>query len=420
MTNPNWQNILLEIGERAKIASAFLQNVTPEMKNKALESVANRLTGAAHDILAANDKDVSMAEEAGMSSAMLDRLRLTPERLMSVESAVRELIVLDDPIGKVLESAIRPNGIRIDKVTVPIGVIGIIYESRPNVTVDASMICLKAGNATILRGGREAFHTNCALIRAIHAGLADAGISEDSVQYLPTTEREAVNLMLKMDRHIDLLIPRGGESLIRAVTENSSIPVIKHYKGVCHLYVDRDADMDMAVRLILNGKCQRPGVCNALEKVLVHRDIAPVFLPLLADKLSENGVEMRGCPQVCNTIQDAVPATLDDWEMEYLALIVTLKVVDSMEDAVQHINRYGSHHSDCIVTDSDVRAAYFLQRVQSAVVYHNASTRFTDGGEFGMGAEIGISTDKLHARGPMGLRELTTYQYRVHGTGQIR
>lgn len=414
------KTLLYDIGHRAKTAAARLANVSSEMKNDALESVALSIDAQRIAILEANAEDVADAERKGTAPAMVDRLRLTDSRIDDICDAVRYLKRLDDPVGKLLDRSERPNGITIDKVSVPIGVIGIIYESRPNVTVDASMICLKAGNATILRGGGEAFRSNTAFMNAIREGLRNAGLPEDAVQYLPITDRAAVNVLIRMDGLVDLVIPRGGESLIRAVTENATVPVIKHYKGVCHAYVDSDFDPEMAVNIILNGKCQRPGVCNALEKVILHKDIVSTFASTLADALQHAGVEMVGDERFCACVKDAVLATADDWDAEYLSLKLAVKVTDSLDEAITWINAHGSHHSDCIISHNAVNAEKFMSEVDSAVVYHNASTRFTDGGEFGMGAEIGISTDKLHARGPMGLPELTTYQYRVRGTGQIR
>lgn len=413
-------SLLLPLCESAKTAAAILADTSSEIKNRALLSVADALSSSEKKILSANLLDLESAVSNGISSAMLDRLRLDSKRITAIADAVRELAELDDPIGKTLETVIRPNGLIIEKVSVPIGVIGIIYEARPNVTVDAAMICLKAGNATLLRGGSESFHSNQALTACIHAGLCAAGLPETLVQLLPTRDRAAVNALVRMDGYVDLIIPRGGESLIRTVVENATVPVIKHYKGVCHLYVDTQADLEMALAIILNGKCQRPGVCNALEKVIIHRDIAVEFVPHLARLLRENRVEMRGDTEFCALIPDAIPATEADWSAEYLDLTLTLKIVTNTDEAIEHINRYSSHHSETIITANSDTANRFLRQIQSAVVYHNASTRFTDGGEFGMGAEIGISTDKLHARGPMGLRELTSYQYRIRGTGQIR
>ena len=355
-----------------------------------------------------------------MSPAMLDRLKLNEQRIKAMADALRHVADLPDPVGEKLSVVTRPNGIRIEKVAVPIGVIGFIYESRPNVTVDAAGLSLKTGNAVILRGGSEAIRSNQAIADCIlRAGIA-AGMPEGTVQFIPWTAHEAVSEMLKLDSFINLIIPRGGERLIRAVVEQSTIPVIKHYKGVCHLYVDSEADQEMALNILRNGKCQRPGVCNALETVLVNRKIAAEFLPKLEKMFREEGVSVHADDAWRKLDPAAVPGTEQELYNEYLSLNISGRIVDSVEQAVEHINQYGSGHSDCIVTGNPETAEYFLGHVDSATVYWNASTRFTDGGEFGMGAEIGISTDKLHARGPMGLRELTSYKYRIYGEGQIR
>ncbi len=411
---------LLEMGEKAKDASYRLAGLPPARKNACLMAMADAIEAATDKIIKANAKDLEAGRKKGLSAAMLDRLTLDGKRIKGMADGLRYVTTLDEPVGKVLSDIIRPNGIRIRKVSVPIGVIGIIYESRPNVTVDAAGLCLKAGNAVLLRGGSEAINSNMVLAQCLNLAGVDAGMPDGTVQLIPWTDRHAVNLMLKMDSYIDLVIPRGGESLIRAVVEQSTIPVIKHYKGVCHVFIDNEFDRDMADRIIVNAKCQRPGVCNAIEKVLVHQDVADEYIPRLAALLRGKGVEIRGDAEVCRMVEDARPATEEDWYAEYLDLILAVKVVGDVTMAVGHINKYGSHHSDCIVTDNPVDADIFLNGVDSATVYHNASTRFTDGGEFGMGAEIGISTDKLHARGPMGLAELTTYKYMVTGEGQIR
>ena len=411
---------LLEMGEKAKYASYRLAGMSPARKNACLISMADAIEAAAAAIKQANTRDVDAGRKKGLSAAMLDRLTLDDKRIKAMADGLRYVTTLDDPVGKTLSDMIRPNGIRIRKMSVPIGVIGIVYESRPNVTVDAAGLCLKAGNAVILRGGSEAINTNLVLAQRLNLAGVEAGMPDGAVQLVPWTDRQAVSLLLKMDAYIDLIIPRGGESLIRAVVEQSTIPVIKHYKGVCHVFVDSESDRDMADRIIINAKCQRPGVCNAIEKVLVHQDIADDYVPHLVKLLREHGVEVRGGPEVCRLVEDVKPATEEDWYTEYLDLILTVKVVGDVNMAIGHINKYGSHHSDCIVTDNAADAEIFLHGVDSATVYHNASTRFTDGGEFGMGAEIGISTDKLHARGPMGLVELTSYKYIVTGEGQVR
>ena len=411
---------LLEMGECARNASRKIANASPELKNGWLTAMADALEKDAEKLIAANEVDMKNGAAKGLSSAMLDRLKLDPKRVKAMADGLRHVVILPDPAGEIRSTTTRPNGIRIDKVSVPLGVIGFIYESRPNVTVDAAGLCLKAGNAVILRGGSEAIHSNQALADCIIAAGKSKGMPDGVIQLVPFTDHAAVSLLLKMDQYINLVIPRGGERLIRAVVEQSTIPVIKHYKGVCHLYVDADADLEMALNIIRNGKCQRPGVCNALEKVLIHEKIAPDFVLLLGGMFKKEGVQVIGDCAYCKLDNAATPATEEDWSREYLDLIISAKIVPSLEAAVDHINRYSSGHSDAIITKNEKNARYFLDNVDSATVYWNASTRFTDGGEFGMGAEIGISTDKLHARGPMGLRELTSYKYKIYGDGQIR
>lgn len=411
---------LMEIGKSAKAASAILANTPAAVKNQWLLAMADALDSSHEMILAANAEDMEQGRKKGMSGAMLDRLLLTPERIKGISDALRYVTTLEDPVGHVLSSVERPNGIQINKVSVPIGVIGFIFESRPNVTVDAAGLCLKSGNAVILRGGSEAFRSNMTLAKCIaDAGIA-AGMPAGAVQLIPFTDHAAVSMMLKMDSFINLIIPRGGERLIRTVVEQSTIPVIKHYKGVCHVYVDKTADFDTALKIIENGKCQRPGVCNAVETVLIHEAIAGDFVPAFAALMKEKGVELRAAQEILAIEPGLNAATEDDWSAEYLSLILAVKTVASVQDAVSHINQYGSGHSDAIVAADPEALEYFLNYVDSAAVYANASTRFTDGGEFGMGAEIGISTDKLHARGPMGLQELTTYKYKILGSGQTR
>ena len=411
---------LMEIGKSAKAASAILANTPATIKNQWLLAMADALDSSHEVILSANAEDMERGRAKGMASAMLDRLLLTPDRIKGISDALRYVTTLEDPVGHVLSSVERPNGIKINKVSVPIGVIGFIFESRPNVTVDAAGLCLKSGNAVILRGGSEAFQSNMTLAKCISdAGIA-VGMPAGAVQLIPFTDHAAVSMMLKMDSCINLIIPRGGERLIRTVVEQSTIPVIKHYKGVCHVYVDKTADFDTALKIIENGKCQRPGVCNAVETVLIHEAIAKDFVPAFAALMKEKGVELRASQDVLALADGLNSATDDDWSAEYLSLILAVKTVPSVQDAVAHINQYGSGHSDAIVAADPEALEYFLNYVDSAAVYANASTRFTDGGEFGMGAEIGISTDKLHARGPMGLQELTTYKYKIFGSGQIR
>ena len=416
----NYKTELTSMGERALLASRKLATVSTKTKNQCLELIAKTIENRKDEILTANEKDVDNGIKKCLSPSMVDRLRLTEARIASMAEGLRELIKLEDPVGEVLSTKLRPNGIEIKKVSVPIGVIGIIYEARPNVTVDAAGLCLKSGNAAILRGGSESINSNIILASCISQACMAAGLSKGTIQLLPWTDREAVNEMLKLDKYINLIIPRGGESLIRKVTEYSTIPVLKHYKGVCSIYVDNEADFEMASNIIVNAKCQRPGVCNAVENILINEDIISDFLPALSEKLSNQNVEILGDNKVCEILPEASKASEKDWSEEYLTLKLSIKTVSDIAEAVTFINRYGSGHSDSIITANSKNAKYFMQNVDSSTVYHNASTRFTDGFEFGMGAEIGISTDKLHARGPVGLKELNTYKYFVYGTGQIR
>jgi glutamate-5-semialdehyde dehydrogenase len=413
--------VVERIGQRAVSASRILAQATTAQKNEALLAIARQIEQRSPKILTANAADLQAGAESGLSSAMLDRARLDPKRIQAIANSVREVVDLTDPVGEVLKEWSRPNGLKISKRRVPIGVIGIIYESRPNVTSDAASLCLKAGNAVILRGGSEAIRSNMALAEAISAGCTDAGLPEDSVQLVPSTDRAAVTLMAQLDRYIHLIIPRGGRSLIEAVTSAARMPVIKHFDGICAVYVDRAADLQMAERIVLNAKCQRPGVCNAVETMLVHQEVARQFLPNCAAALWEQGVELRGDRLTQEILgSKVISATETDWRTEYLDLFLAIKTVRTLEEAVEHIENYGSHHSDAIVTEDRIVAQKFLNQVDSATVFWNASTRFNDGGEFGFGAEIGISTDRLHARGPMGLEELTSYKYLVEGNGQIR
>ena len=413
--------VLEQIGQRAAAASRILSQTTTAEKNKALLAIARRIEQETETILAANGADLRAGSGRGLSAAMLDRARLDPKRIRTSANSVREVVDLTDPTGEVLKEWSRPNGLKISKRRVPIGVIGIIYESRPNVTSDAASLCLKTGNAVILRGGSETIRSNLALVEAISEGCKEVGLPEYSVQLVPSTERAAVTLMAQLDRYIHLIIPRGGRSLIEAVTSAARMPVIKHFDGVCAAYVDRVADFRMAEQIVVNAKCQRPGVCNAIETMLVHEAIARDFLPACANTLWERGVELRGDLLTQEILgSKVVPATEEDWRTEYLDLILAVKTVRSLEEAVEHIETYGSHHSDVIITEDAVIAQKFLDQVDSAAVFWNASTRFNDGAEFGFGAEIGISTDRLHARGPMGLEELTSYKYVVEGKGQIR
>jgi len=411
---------MVTIGRAALAASRELVLCNARKKNAVLSEMADALDARRTEIAEANRLDVEAGQAAALSPAMLDRLTLTPARIEGMISGLREVAALKDPVGETISRWIRPNGLEIIKQRVPIGVIGIIYESRPNVTVDTAALCLKTSNAVILRGGKEAAHSNAILADIlIEAGLKK-GMPADAIQLIRTADHEAVRELVQLDGLVDLVIPRGGEALIRAVTEHARVPVIKHYKGVCHTYVDESADVAMAVAIAINAKCQRPGVCNAMETLLVHAAIAPEFLPAFAKRAAECGVTLRGDVDSRAVVPAMQVATDEDWTAEYLDLRLAVRVVDSVKDAVMHINTYGSRHSDAIVAESEAARKVFLQEVDSATVYVNASTRFTDGGEFGMGAEIGISTDKLHARGPMGLEELTTYKYIVQGKGQVR
>jgi glutamate-5-semialdehyde dehydrogenase len=372
------------------------------------------------EILGANEKDVAAASDQGLPPAQLDRLRLIPDRIGGAAAGLREVAALPDPVGRILESTIRPNGLQVLKVGVPLGVIFFIYESRPNVTVDAAALAVKSGNAIILRGGSEAFHTNTILHRILQDNLRECGLPENAVQMVATPDREAVGRLLQMAATIDLVIPRGGESLIRRVVAEARMPVLKHFQGNCHVYVDRTADLAMAERIVVNAKCQRPGVCNAAESLLVHQEIAEAFLPRMGKLLTDQNVELRGCEQTRRLLSNSRPATEDDYFTEFLDLILAVKVVANVEEAINHINHYGSKHTDTIVTNDLAAARRFTAAVDSAAVLVNASTRFNDGYELGKGAEIGISTDKFHARGPCGLVELTTYKYVIYGNGQVR
>ena len=419
------QEEILQYGQRARVAARLLAQLDAGQKNAALLAMADEIMSRADAILAENEKDLARARSNGLSSAMIDRLKLNGPRLEEMAQGVRAVAALPDPVGEVIREWNSANALRIAKVRVPIGVVGIIYESRPNVTSDAAVLCTKTGNATILRGGSEAINSNIAIAEALRQGGAKAGLPADSILLIPRTDRAAVGYMAEMDRYIDLIVPRGGKALIEAVVDAARMPVIKHSDGICIVYVDRAADLDMAVEIVTNAKTQRPGVCNAIETVLVHRAVAPEFLRKLAPRFTEKKVELRADETAFAELtglnyQPLRLATEADWSTEYLDLILALKVVDSPNAAIAHVGQFGSHHSDCIVTRDEATAEQFLREVDSATVYWNASTRFTDGGEFGFGAEIGISTDKLHARGPMGLEELTTYKYVIRGTGQVR
>ena len=410
-----------DLGRRARAASKQLALLSTEQKNTGLLAMADEILASQDSLLAANAQDVARARAEGLSSAMIDRLTLNPKRVAEMATGIRQVAALPDPVGQTISQWTRPNGIQISKVRVPIGVIGIIYESRPNVTSDAAVLCTKTGNAVILRGGSESIQSNMVIAEALSRGAKRAGLPEDAILLVPKTDREAVKLMAGMDTYIDMIVPRGGHALIEAVVSAARMPVIKHYNGVCMVYVDKYAELPMARDIVINAKTQKPGVCNAIESILIHRDIAEAFLETAGKALLDKGVEIRGDERVCAILGNKVkPATEADWSTEYLDLILAARVVDTPEEAIAHIERYGSHHSDCIVTSDEAIAEKFLNEIDSATVYWNASTRFTDGGEFGFGAEIGISTDKLHARGPMALEELTTYKYKIRGTGQIK
>ena len=419
------RNEVLSCGRRARKAARALARVSTKRKNAALVAMADHLCATADIILQANRKDVEKATAEEISLPMIERLRLDESRIRAMGEGIRRVATLEDPVGKVIAEWTRPNGLHISKVRVPIGVIGIIYESRPNVTSDAAVLCTKTGNAVILRGGSESIRSNTAIAEALRAGAARVGLPEDSILLIPSTGRDAVRHMAEMDQCIDLIIPRGGRSLIETVVSYARMPVIKHYLGLCIAYVDREADLDMAVRIVVNAKTQRPGVCNAIETVLVHREIAAAFFKKIAPILAEKKVEIRADSGSLHQLsalgyQPLHSARDEDWTMEYLDLILAVRTVDNIEEGIAHVEKCGSHHSDVIITRDAARAEKFLNEVDSATVYWNASTRFTDGGEFGFGAEVGISTDKLHARGPMALEELTTYKYVIRGAGQIR
>lgn len=418
-----------DMGRRARVAARALALTPTAEKNRALRAMADALVAGQTEILAANAADLAAGQSAGLSAAMLDRLRLDAKRLSAMADGVRAVAELPDPVGQVQREWKHANGIQFRKVAVPIGVIGIIYESRPNVTSDAASLCLKAGNAVILRGGSESLRTNLAVAAALSRGLAGAGFPADAVQLIPVADRDAVKHLAALDEFVNLIIPRGGRGLIEAVVASARVPVIKHYDGICALYVDRAADLAMAQQIALNAKCQRPGVCNAIETLLVHRDIASQFLAVAGRALLERGVQLRVDTATRDALGSALnsqyatlitAATAADYRTEFLDLILAVKVVDDLDAAIEHIDSHGSHHSDAIITSDAAAAEKFLNAVDSATVYWNASTRFTDGGEFGFGAEIGISTDRLHARGPMGLEELTTYKYVIRGEGQVR
>ena len=419
-TNLDLETYTREVALRAKEASQALVSITGEQKNRWLMTAAKALREKTEQLLEANALDIAEAPNYGLTDAQVDRLQLSPDRLEGIAAALEEIVMLADPVGEVLDSSIRPNGLRVSRVRVPLGVVFFIYESRPNVTVDAAALCVKSGNAVILRGGKEAFHSNQAFHQLLAESLQECGLPEHAVQIVSTTDREAVGQFLQLSDLIDVTIPRGGKSLIERVAREARMPVIKHFDGNCHVFVDATADLASATQIIINSKCQRPGVCNAAESMLVHAKIAEKFLPEAARELSAHGVELRCCERSLPLVEQGKPATDTDYYEEFLDLILSVKIVDSVEDAIEHINKYGSHHTDAIVTNDLRSADVFQNTVDSSSVHVNASTRFNDGGELGLGAEIGISTDKFHARGPCGLRELTSYKYLVEGDGQIR
>jgi glutamate-5-semialdehyde dehydrogenase len=410
----------LGLGKRAKIAARRLAQLSSKDKNRALLLMADKIEAGSPFLLEENRKDLESATKTGVSTAVLDRIALDAGRVNGMAKGLREVAALPDPVGEVVKMWRRPNGLQVGRMRIPLGVIGMIYEARPNVTADAAALCLKSGNAVILRGGSEAHHSNQAIGAVLRDACAETAVPRDALQMVEVKDRALVNELLQLEKHIDLIIPRGGEDLIRAVAANSKIPVIKHYKGVCHVYVDADASLEMAERICFNAKVQRPSVCNAMETLLVHEAIAPTFVPAMIAKYQAAGVEIRGCEKTCALVPGIKKATESDWTEEYLDLILALRIVTDMDEAIDHIERYGSEHTESIVTSDYGRSREFIERVNSSAVMVNASTRFNDGGELGLGAEIGISTSKIHAFGPMGLEELTTTKFIVFGDGQIR
>lgn len=417
----NSEQEIISMAQAAQKAGRVLASIPTSKKNHALRRMAQALVRHQDYLTAENKKDLAIAQGQSYSQALIVRLTLTEKIISEMKGCLLDTAKLKDPIGQILESFNRPNGLWIQKICVPLGVVAIVYESRPNVTSDTIGLCLKSGNAAILKGGREAWYSNEAIFKILRDELSKTEIPSEAIQRLPSDDRRAFGFLLKLEKYVDVIIPRGGEELIRFVLENTRIPVIKHYHGICHTYVSEYADLNMAHKICMNAKVQKPGVCNAMETMLVHKDAAARFLPVMVEDMHKAGVEIRGCPLTRKMVKKPIKAATEkDWDTEYLDLILSVKVVHSLEEAINHINTHGSHHSDCIVTDDKNEARQFLQAVDSACLYVNASTRFTDGHQFGFGAEIGISTDKLHARGPMGLKELTTYKYLVFGKGQVR
>ena len=421
------QNIIMQAME-AKQASLELSLLRSENKNNILNAIADALDANIDEILFRNSIDIEAAQNANLSAAFVDRLSLTKDRITEMANSVRKITKMQDPIGEEIDNHTSENGLLIKKIRVPLGVIGIIYESRPNVTIDTIALCIKSGNAIILKGGSESLNSNHILTKIAIKAASEKGLPNGAIQFIDTSDRDAITELLRLNNLIDVIIPRGSQKMIDAIVEMSKIPVIQHGKGLCHTYIDKDANLDMAVKIAYNAKVQRPGVCNAMETLLVHKDIADKFLPIMSAKFLENGVELRGCEKTIRSLSKTEgnlstaikPATDEDWDEEYLDLILSIKIVDSLKDAINHIQKHGTGHSEAIVTDDKAAAARFLAEVDAATVYHNASTRFTDGGQFGLGAEVGISTQKLHARGPMGIRELTSYKFVVYGDGQTR
>lgn len=414
------QEILKKQGQAAREAARFLAVASTALKNQALMAMADSLEARQGEIIEANTVDMEAGKSKGMNGALLDRLALNESRIKSMAQGLREIAALPDPVGEVLSMTKRPNGLDVGRIRTPIGVIGIIYESRPNVTADAAGLCLKSGNAILLRGGQEAWHSNCRIADIIAAAAQECGIPAGAIQLVDSRDREAAMIMMKMHDYLDVLIPRGGKGLKKAVQENASVPVIMTGMGNCHVYVDQYADLAKALPIVHNAKVQRPSVCNAAETLLVHQAVAEEFLPPILHDLQSAGVELRGCEKTRQIVEGLLPASEDDWDEEYLDLIMAVKVVDSLQEAIDHINRYGTGHSEAIISENYTNVRQFMARVDAAAVYANASTRFTDGNEFGFGAEMGISTQKLHARGPMGLKDLTTVKYLIYGDGQIR
>ena len=423
--NPNsaefqLQAYMLQVGQQARAAARVVMASDSERKNAALHAIALNIENSAAELRRENRKDLDAGTRNGLSDAMLDRLELTPERITAMAEGLRQVAALPDPVGQISDLQYRPSGIQVGRMRVPLGVIGIIYESRPNVTADAAALCLKSGNAAILRGGSEAIYSNQAIAACIHAGLETAGLPANAVQVIETTDREAVGELIRMEDYVDVIVPRGGKGLIERISREARVPVIKHLDGICHVYIDDDADLEKALQVSFNAKTQRYGTCNTMETLLVAEGIAARVLPELGAMFVEKGVELRGCATACNLIKEATPATPEDWDTEYLAPILSIRVVKDLEEAIEHIERHSSRHTDAIITENYTKARRFLREVDSSSVMVNASTRFADGFEYGLGAEIGISTDKLHARGPVGLEGLTTLKYIVLGDGQIR